>query len=383
MRNFSFKNPTKLIFGKGSIAQLTKEIPKDKRIMICFGGGSVKHNGVYDQVINALSEHHITEFWGIEPNPTYETLIKAVTLARDNAIDFLLAVGGGSVIDGTKFISAAIAYPNDPWEFVLDDTKIIKTIPLASVLTLPATGSEMNGGSVISKFATKEKYAFHHPGVFPVFSILDPESCYSLPDYQIAAGVADTFVHIIEQYLTTAGQSMVMDRFAEGLMLTLIELAPRLIKNHQIYDDMANFMLTATMGLNGFISMGVKQDWATHMIGHEITALSGLTHGHSLAIVLPALMQVMREEKKSKLLQYAERVWNITDTNSETKIDTAISKTNAFFRSLGIKTTLSENHIGENVIHEIVHRFQERNTVLGENRSVTPDKVLDILNLCK
>lgn len=383
MKNFSFKNPTKLIFGKGSIAQLKKEIPKDKRIMICFGGGSVKHNGVYDQVINTLSEHHIIEFWGIEPNPTYETLIKAVTLARDNSVDFLLAVGGGSVIDGTKFISAAIAYPNDPWEFVLDDSKITKTIPLASVLTLPATGSEMNGGSVISKIATKEKYAFHHPGAYPVFSILDPESCYSLPDYQIAAGVADTFVHIIEQYLTTAGQSMVMDRFAEGLMLTLIELAPRLMKNHQVYDDMANFMLTATMGLNGFISMGVKQDWATHMIGHEITALSGLTHGYSLAIVLPALMQVMREEKKSKLLQYAERVWNITDTNPETKINTAITKTNTFFRSLGIKTTLSENNIGEDVIHEIVHRFQERNTVLGENNSVTPDKVLDILNLCQ
>ncbi len=254
---------------------------------------------------------------------------------------------------------------------------------MAAILTLPATGSEMNGGSVISKSATKEKYAFHHPGVFPLFSILDPETCYSLPDYQIAAGIADTCVHILEQYLTTAGQSMVMDRFAEGLLLTLIELAPRLMENHQVYDDMANFMLTATMGLNGFISMGVKQDWATHMIGHEITALSGLTHGYSLAIVLPALMQVMREDKKSKLLQYAERIWNITDTNPETKINTAFTKTNNFFQSLGIKTTLSENNIGEDVILEIVHRFQERNTVLGENRNITPDKVLNILNLCK
>ncbi|HOS17614.1 MAG TPA: iron-containing alcohol dehydrogenase, partial [Bacteroidales bacterium] len=268
MKNFSFKNPTKLIFGKGSIAQLTKEISQDKRIMICFGGGSVKNNGVYDQVMNALSGHYTMEFWGIEPNPTYETLIEAVAQARNHSIDFLLAVGGGSVIDGTKFIAAAIPYANDPWEFVLDDSKITKTFPLAAILTLPATGSEMNGGSVISKSATKEKYAFHHPGVFPLFSILDPETCYSLPDYQIAAGIADTFVHILEQYLTTAGQSMVMDRFAEGLLLTLIELAPRLMENHQVYDDMANFMLTATMGLNGFISMGVKQDWATHMIGH-------------------------------------------------------------------------------------------------------------------
>jgi NADP-dependent alcohol dehydrogenase len=241
----------------------------------------------------------------------------------------------------------------------------------------------MNGGAVISKESTKEKYAFHHPTVYPKFSILDPETCYSLPDYQIIAGISDTFVHIIEQYLTEAGQSMVMDRFAEGLLLTLIELAPRLMKNHQGYDDMANFMLTATMGLNGFIGMGVKQDWATHMIGHEITALSRLTHGYSLAIVLPALMQVMRKEKKSKLLQYAERVWNITDTNPDTKINTAITKTNEFFRSLGIKTTLSENHIGDEVIHEIVKRFKQRKTILGENKSVTPEKVLDILNLCK
>ena len=383
MRNFIFKNPTKLIFGKGSIAQLSKEISKDTRIMITFGGGSVKLNGVYNQVINALSKHTLIEFWGIEPNPTYETLMKAVAIARSHSIDFLLAVGGGSVIDGTKFIAAAIPYSNDPWDFVLDDSKIEKTIPLAAVLTLPATGSEMNGGAVISKESTKEKYAFHHPTVYPKFSILDPETCYSLPDYQIIAGISDTFVHIIEQYLTEAGQSMVMDRFAEGLLLTLIELAPRLMKNHQGYDDMANFMLTATMGLNGFIGMGVKQDWATHMIGHEITALSRLTHGYSLAIVLPALMQVMRKEKKSKLLQYAERVWNITDTNPDTKINTAITKTNEFFRSLGIKTTLSENHIGDEVIHEIVKRFKQRKTILGENKSVTPEKVLDILNLCK
>lgn len=228
MYNFTFKNPTKLIFGKGNIAQLQNEIPTDKKILVTFGGGSMKTNGVYEQVTTALENHDYIEFWGIESNPTYETLMDAVLIARKYDVDYLVAVGGGSVVDGTKFIASAILYPSEPWEFVLDDSKIKKTIPLAAVLTLPATGSEMNGGAVISKKATKEKYAFHHPTIYPVFSILDPETCYSLPKNQIAAGIADTFVHVLEQYLTKTGQSMVMDRFAEGLLLTLIELAPRL-----------------------------------------------------------------------------------------------------------------------------------------------------------
>lgn len=383
MYNFTFKNPTKLIFGKGSIANLSTEIPIDKKLMLTFGGGSVKTNNVYNQVVAALERHDYIEFWGIEPNPTYETLMEAVTLCRKYNVDYLLAVGGGSVIDGTKFIAAAIHYGGDPWEIVLDDTKIKKVIPLATVLTLPATGSEMNGGSVISKQATCEKYAFHHPLIYPAFSVLDPESCYSLPIEQISAGIADTFIHILEQYLTTTNQSMVMDRFAEGLLLTLIELAPQLIKNHKEYDTMANFMLTATMGLNGFISMGVKQDWATHMIGHELTALTGITHGVSLAIVGPALMQVMRDDKREKLLQYAERVWKITGENKEHVIDKAINHTADFYRSIGIKTRLSEHNVGDDIINEIVERFRKRNTILGENRNINADKVLQILNLCK
>lgn len=383
MYNFTFKNPTKLIFGKGSIANLSTEIPIDKKLMLTFGGGSVKTNNVYNQVVAALERHDYIEFWGIEPNPTYETLMEAVALCRKYNVDYLLAVGGGSVIDGTKFIAAAIHYAGDPWEIVLDDTKIKKVIPLATVLTLPATGSEMNGGSVISKQATCEKYAFHHPLIYPAFSVLDPESCYSLPIEQISAGIADTFIHILEQYLTTNNQSMVMDRFAEGLLLTLIELAPQLMKNHKEYDTMANFMLTATMGLNGFISMGVKQDWATHMIGHELTALTGITHGVSLAIVGPALMQVMRDDKREKLLQYAERVWKITGENKEHVIDKAINHTADFYRSIGIKTRLSEHNVGDDIINEIVERFRKRNTILGENRNINADKVLQILNLCK
>ncbi len=383
MYNFTFHNPTKLIFGKGSISKLSTQIPTDKKLMLTFGGGSVKKNDVYNQVVTALKQYDYIEFWGVDPNPTYETLMEAVTLCREHHVDYLLAVGGGSVIDGTKFIASAIHYAGDPWEIVLDDTKIKDVVPLATVLTLPATGSEMNGGAVISKQATREKYAFHHPLIYPVFSILDPESCYSLPQKQITAGIADTFVHILEQYLTTINQSIVMDRFAEGLLVTLVELAPQLIENHKKYDIMANFMLTATMALNGFIGMGVKQDWATHLIGHELTALTGLTHGISLAIIGPALMQVMRDDKKEKLLQYAKRVWNITGENKEDVINEAIRHTTNFYRSIGIKTRLSEHNINDNIINEIIERFQKRNTVLGENRNITPDKVLEILNLCK
>lgn len=383
MYNFSFKNPTKLIFGKGSISKISQEISKDKKIMLVFGGGSVKKNGVYNQVIEALEAHDYIEFWGVEPNPTYETLMKAVLQARKHQVDFLLAVGGGSVIDGTKFIASAIPYESEPWELVLNDKTIKQVVPLASVLTLPATGSEMNGGAVISKKSTQEKYAFHHPLIYPTFSVLDPESCYSLPKEQIAAGIADTFVHVLEQYLTKTNQSMVMDRFAEGLLLTLIELAPKLMLNHQNYDDMANFMLTATMGLNGFVGMGVMQDWATHLIGHELTALHGLTHGVSLAVVGPALMQVMRKDKEDKLIQYAERVWNIKEKDKNETVDTAIDCTEKFYRSLGIKTKLSEYGIGEDTVTEIVRRFTERNTILGENQNITPDKVKEILDVCK
>lgn len=295
MNNFTFQNPTKLIFGSGTIAKLTKEIPFDKKIMITFGGGSVKQNGVYEQVTDALKGYNYIEFWGIEPNPTVETLRKAILIGKDEKIDFLLAVGGGSVLDGTKLISAAIPYNGDPWDLVLNPLLIQKMVPHASVLTLPATGSEMNRGAVISNKETHEKVAFYSS--HPQFSILDPLVTFSLPDYQIACGIADTFVHVVEQYLTTVGQSLLMDRWAESILQTLVEIAPKIKANPHNYDLMSQFMLCATMALNGFTSMGVSQDWATHMIGHEITALHGLTHGHTLAIILPGTMFVMKKQK--------------------------------------------------------------------------------------
>lgn len=368
MNNFSFCNPTKILFGRGMIARLAREIPADKKIMITFGGGSVRRNGVYEQVIEALKERDYIEFWGIEPNPKVETLRRAVEQCRAEGVEFLLAVGGGSVLDGTKLIASAVYYDGDAWELTLTGRAKGRVLPFASVMTLPATGSEMNNGAVISNAATAEKYAFYTN--YPQFSILDPEATFSLPPYQIACGIADTFVHVIEQYLTEVGVSPLMDRWSEGIMQTLIEIAPQVRENQRDYDAMATYMLSATMGLNGFVAMGVKQDWATHMIGHELTALHGLTHGHTLVIVLPALMSVMREQKGAKICQLGERVFGICEGDANSRIDRTIEAVEAFFRSLGLSTRLSEEGIGEQTIAEIERRFTERGVGFGERGNV-------------
>lgn len=380
MNNFIFQNPTRLIFGKGMIAELSRAIPTDKRIMITFGGGSVKKNGVYEQVIQALKGHNYVEFWGIEPNPAIETLRKAIILGKEKKVDFLLAVGGGSVLDGTKLISAGLKYDGDAWELVRKGA-YSDTVPMGAVLTLPATGSEMNKGAVISRHETQEKYAFY--GNYPVFSILDPETTFTLPPYQVACGLSDTFVHVMEQYLTTPGQSRLMDRWAEGILSTLIKIAPRIRENQHNYDLMADFMLSATMGLNGFIAMGVTQDWATHMIGHELTALHGLTHGATLAIVFNGTLRTLRKQKYGKILQYGERVWGITQGSDDERIDLTIEKTEEFFRSLGLSTHLSEENIGEETIQEIERRFNERGVAFGEAQNVTGSVAREILHNCK
>ena len=380
MNNFTFYNPTRLVFGKGSIAQLKTELPENKRIMITFGGGSVKKNGVYEQVIKALEGRDYIEFWGIEPNPAVETLRKAVKLGKEEGVDFLLAVGGGSVIDGTKLIAAGLRYDGDPWDLVLRH-KVTDTVPMGTVLTLPATGSEMNNGAVISRTETHEKLDFYCN--YPVFSILDPETTFTLPARQIACGLADTFVHIMEQYMTTTGQSRIMDQWAEGLLRTVIEIVPQIQADPQNYDLMADYMLSATMGLNGFITMGVTEDWVTHMIGHEITALHGMTHGATLAIVLPGTLRVLREQKGDKLVQYGERVWGIKEGSREARIDLAIEKTEEFFRNLGLSTRLGEEQIGEPTIAEIERRFNERGYALGEAHNVTGAVARQILESCK
>lgn len=380
MNNFIFHNPVRLLFGKGMIEQLSTAIPMVHRVMVTFGGGSVKKNGVYDKVMKALKDRDVVEFWGIEPNPTIETLREAIKIGKAKQVDFLLAVGGGSVIDGTKLISAGIHYDGDPWELVQKGS-YYQTVPLGTVLTLPATGSEMNSGAVISRSETHEKFPFYSN--FPVFSILDPETTFSLPPYQVASGIADTFVHVMEQYMTTTDQSRLMDRWAESILSTLIEIAPKIKDKPDNYDLMADFMLSATMGLNGFIALGVTQDWATHMIGHELTALHGLTHGATLAIVFPGTLRTLRKQKEGKILQYGERVWGIHDGTTDERIDQTIQKTEQFFQSLGLSTRLSQENIGDTTITEIENRFNQRGAAFGEAHNVNGRMARQILESCK
>jgi NADP-dependent alcohol dehydrogenase len=384
MLNFIFYNPTKILFGKGTIKDIVKEIPKEAKIMITYGGGSVKRNGVLDEVKAALPGYDVDEFAGIEPNPAYETLMQCVEKVRSQKIDFLLAVGGGSVIDGTKFIAAAANYAGEPWDIVKSFGRGVRqALPFGTVLTLPASGSEMNSGAVITRLATKTKLPLSNPLLFPKFSVLDPTKTFSLPANQIGNGVVDTFVHITEQYLTYPVMGKVQDRLAEGLLLTLIEEGPQALADPQNYDVRANLMWCATLGLNGLISAGVPQDWATHMIGHELTALHGLDHAKTLAVVLPAMLKIRKDDKKQKLLQYAERVWGISQGDDDARMDEAIDRTREFFERMQVKTRLCDYGITAEEIPAVVEQLKAHGMVkLGEKFNVTPGMVEKILGLC-
>lgn len=383
MENFTYHNAVKIIFGKGTISKLGDLIPVENKILMTFGGGSIKKNGVYDQVIATLKKHHVIEFSGIEPNPRYETLIKAVDLARKEQIDFLLSVGGGSVLDGSKFIAAAIHYPGaDPWDIPTKRGRVKKATPLGCVLTLPATGSEMNNNAVISRDSTQEKLAFSSRLLFPVFSILDPETTLSLSPRQTANGVVDAFVHVMEQYLTYPAAAVVQDRQAEALLLALIDEGPKVMTDPKNYDSRANIMWAATQALNGVIGCGVPGDWATHLIGHELTAFYGIDHSQSLAVVLPAMMRHQKKQKWEKLFQYAERVWNQHHENDEKQIDQAIEKTEHFFRSLGVGTRLKDYNISSDGLKRIGERIFTRNGKIGERQDIGAREIDAILQLC-
>ena len=383
MENFAFYNPVKILFGKGQIANIAKEIPSDAKILITYGGGSIKSNGVYEQVIAALEGRNFVEFGGIEANPHLETLLKAVELIRSEGVDFLLAVGGGSVLDGTKFIAAAVPFDGDPWDILAKQTPITAAIPFGAVLTLPATGSEMNTNSVVTKWETQEKLFFASPLVFPRFSVLDPETTFSLPPRQVSNGIVDAYAHVMEQYLTYPVNAPLQDRMAESILKTLIEEGPKTLADFHDYEARANVMWCATMALNGLIGVGVPQDWATHMIGHELTALHGIDHAQTLAIVLPNTLTIRRDRKHQKLLQYAERVWGLVDGTEESRIDQAIAKTRDFFEAVGVRTHLSDYGVGLDVIPKIIDRFEKRGFVaFGEHKDVTSKVVEQILALC-
>ena len=383
MLNFIYHNPVKIIFGKHTLRELRKLIPQDKKILLTYGGGSIKKNGVYDKITKILKNHDVIEFGGIESNPQYETLMKAVALAKKEDVDFLLPVGGGSVLDGTKFIAAAAKFQgDDAWDIIAKKAPVEEAIPLGAVMTLPATGSEMNGYAVISRKETKEKLAFGSPLCYPQFSILDPETTFSLPERQVNNGIIDSFVHVMEQYMTAREDAPLQDRQAEAILLTLIGEAVKVKAAPDDYNVRANLMWCACQALNGLIGCGVPQDWATHMIGHELTALYGLDHGQTLAVVLPAVLRHQRENKLDKLCHYAEKVWGVQKGTDREKADIAIEKTKDFFEALGMKTSLSDYGISSEKFETIANRFDERNMLLGEKQNIGRKEVMEILKLC-
>ncbi|MDD3182755.1 MAG: iron-containing alcohol dehydrogenase [Alphaproteobacteria bacterium] len=379
MQNFVFQNSVKILFGKGQIAAIVAEIPASAKVLITCGGGSAEKNGTMDQVRAALKNHTFEIFRGIEPNPTYETLMKGVEVVRTQKIDFLLAVGGGSVIDGTKFIAAAAPFDGEPWDIVTKGLALTSAVSIGTVLTLPATGSEMNGGAVISRKSTQDKLAFRSPLVLPLFSVLDPTVTYSLPPRQISNGICDAFVHVMEQYLVSPSESALQDRFAESILQTLIEDGPKTLANPTDYEARASLMWCATMALNQLIGQGVGQDWSSHRIGHELTVLYGLDHGQTLAVVLPCVMQARREAKHAKLVQYAHRVWGLTEVNEEVLIDQAIDRTRAFFVSLGFPSKLEGYGVTCDIDKVVAQLDRHGLSALGERGEVTPSVVRQIL----
>lgn len=373
MQNFQFYNPTRIIFGQDTIKQLPEYLPNKARVLILYGGRSVINNGALDEVKAVLTPNfYYAEFQGIEPNPHFETLMKAVEFVKKNKIDFLLAVGGGSVIDGTKFIAQAALYRDDPWKILMKTgAAVTEALPFGTVLTLPATGSEMNCRGVITRAETQEKLSFKNELIYPRFSILDPTKTYSLPLRQLENGLVDSFVHTIEQYLTYPIDAKVPDYFAEGILKTLIEIAPDVINKKDDYPSRANFMWAATIALNGILATGVPEDWTTHRIGHELTALYGLDHARTLALILPVLWTLKKDEKRAKLLQYAQRVWNITSGSDDEKVDLAIHKTVEFFQSLGMKMQLSDYGIEKNLDLLMERLALHGQTALGEHQNIT------------
>ncbi len=375
MQNFDFYNPTRIVFGKDRLQELDQLVPKEARVLVLYGGGSVKRFGTLDKVLAGLGERTVFEFAGIEPNPRFETLMEAVKLVRQEGIDFLLAVGGGSVMDGTKFVAAAAPFQGDEESLLghgFNGLPVDHALPLGTVATLPATGSEMNMGSVVSHKGGK--WPVMSPLLYPTFSFLDPALTFSLPKKQVANGVVDAFVHVVEQYVTYPANAHIQDHTAEGILKTLIEVGPVTLANPEDYNARANLVWAATSALNGYIGVGVPQDWSTHMIGHELTAMFGIDHGQSLAIILPSVWKLRKEQKREKLLQYAERVWGITTGSEDERMDLAIEKTRAFFESLGVATRLDQYGVQEGQISDIVDALKSHGmTALSERGDMTPD----------
>lgn len=376
MNNFDFHNPTHIVFGKDRIADLGTLVPAAAKVLILVGGSSAEKTGTLAEVRQALGSRTHATFTGIEPNPSFDTAMQAVLQVREGGFDFLLAVGGGSVIDAAKFIAAAALFEGDAWDILLKGgANIHRALPFGTVLTLPATGSEMNKGGVITRRDIGAKLPFRSQHVYPQFSVLDPTKTYTLPPQQLANGVVDAFVHTVEQYLTYPVNAPLQDRFAEGILQTLVDVGPRLLAaTEPVYDDRANLVWAATLALNGLIGSGVPQDWSTHMIGHELTALHNIDHARTLAIVLPAMLEERRVQKHAKLLQYGDRVWGICTGSDDERITATIAATRDFFERMGIPTRLTAYGLGAQDIDVLIDQLTEHGmTRLSEHGDVTPD----------
>jgi NADP-dependent alcohol dehydrogenase len=382
MENFEYFNPVKIVFGQGTISELQRLLPKDKKILMLYGGGSIKSNGVYDQVVKALEGFDFIEFGGIEPNPHYETCMKAVEIVKKENIEFLLSVGGGSVLDGTKFIAAAAKWDKgDPWEIPLKKLPLEDALPLGSVITLPATGSEMNCGAVISRVSTHEKFHFIDPHVFPQFSIIDPATTFTLPEKQTINGIVDTFVHVMEQYMTRDVNTPLQDQLALGIIKTLIQEAPKVLENPEDYDVRANLFWCATLGLNGLIACGAVQDWGTHMLGHELTAIYGLDHARTLAAVMPSLWRWKKEAKADKLVKYGSEVWEIDTSDKDAAAELAIHLTEEFFHSIKMPTKLAAYGIdAKEAAAEVMRRFEQQGALYGEDLDIDCNAAFEIIS---
>ena len=381
MENFTYFNPTRIHFGRGQIMSVDAEVPAGARVLLLAGGGSIRTNGVHAQVRKALGNRFVAEFFGVEANPDFDTLMRAVELVRRDKLDYILSVGGGSVADGAKFVAAAVPFKGDPWEILLTRGSVVASaLPIGVVLTLPGTGSEANMASVISRRSVKEKLAFLSPKVFPRFAVLDPETTFTLPERQIANGVADAFTHVIEQYMTYPVHAALQDRFAESVMQVLVEEGTKTVRNPTDYDSRANVVWAATWALHGVIGVGVPQDWASHTIGHELTALHGIDHARTLAVVVPSLLNIQRASKGAKLLQYGERVWGIREGSEHARVDAAIDRTRSFYESLGLRTRLSDYSVKPDVASVVASRLKNRGvTAFGERGDITPQVVERIL----
>lgn len=382
MENFIFQNPVKILFGKGMAAKAAALIPAKAKILLVYGGGSVKKNGSYDQTVAAIGKRKFVEFGGIEPNPEYATCMKAVKLARDKKLDFIIALGGGSVIDACKFIAAAAVYKGkDPWDILEKGLPVKDALPFGTVLTLPATGSEMNMNSVVSRREIGKKLAFASEKVYPQFSVLDPTFTYTLPGRQTRNGVIDAFVHVMEQYLTRPANAEIQDRFAESIAQTLVKEGPVALKKPEDYDCRANIMLAATMALNHLIAVGVPQDWSSHLIGHELTALYGLDHAETLAIALPKVMEYKKAQKLDKIVQLGRRVFGIEEKGKIKAANATIEAVKKFFVKMGAGVELKSYKLPADAPEAVGKNIARTYKAIGENGDITPADVVKILKI--